>query len=228
MLNLLFKKNNDDMEKILIVGATGSTGKRIIEILNNSQTFEPVAMIRKEEQKTIFEDMEVKWVLADLEEEDFSVAMKGIEKVIFAAGSGGDTGEEKTTEVDEKGAIKIIDAAKKAKVKKFIMLSSMGADEPSNHPKMEHYLKAKGAADEHLKKSGLKYSILRPGSLSDDMGTGKVKLAQKLDSPGEIPRDDVAFLLIMSLADPLVQDMSFEAVEGDEPIKSAMIELSRG
>jgi N-acetyl-gamma-glutamylphosphate reductase len=68
------------MEKILIVGATGSTGKRIIEILNNSQSFEPVAMIRKEEQKTIFEDMEVKWVLADLEQEDFSGAMKGVKK----------------------------------------------------------------------------------------------------------------------------------------------------
>jgi hypothetical protein len=60
------------------------------------------------------------------------------------------------------------------------------------------------------------------------MGTGKVELAYKLDGAGEIPRDDVAFLLIMSLADPLVQNMTFEAIEGDEPIKSAMIELSKG
>ncbi|MFD2517552.1 SDR family oxidoreductase [Salinimicrobium flavum] len=216
------------MEKILIVGATGSTGKRIIEILNNSQSFDPVAMIRKEEQKDIFEDMEVKWVLADLEQDDFSQALKGIDKVIFAAGSGGKTGPDKTTEVDEKGAIKIIDAAKKAKIKKFIMLSSMGADEPSKHKDLEHYLEAKAEADEHLRESGLKYTILRAGALTDDMGLGKVKLAGKLGAPGEIPRDDVAFLLIMSLADPLVQNMTFEAVEGDEPIKSAMIELSRG
>ncbi|MFV8837422.1 SDR family oxidoreductase [Salinimicrobium soli] len=215
------------MEKILIVGATGSTGIRIIEILNNSQSFEPVAMIRKEEQKAMFDDMEVKWVLADLEQEDFSAALKGIKKVIFAAGSGGDTGPEKTTEVDEKGAIKIIDAAKKAKVKKFIMLSSMGADEPSKNPDLEHYLKAKAEADKHLRESGLNYTILRPGRLSDDMGTGKVELAPKLGKMGEIPRDDVAFLLIMSLADPLVQNMTFEAIEGEEPIKSAMIELSK-
>lgn len=216
------------MEKILIVGAHGSTGKRIIEILNNSQSFEPVAMIRKEEQKTIFEDMEVQWVLADLEQEDLSPALEGIEKVIFAAGSGSNTGPEKTTEVDEKGAIKIIDAAKKAKVKKFIMLSAMGADEPSKHKKLEHYLNAKAAADQHLRDSGLDYTIVRPGALTDDMGMGKVKLAEKLGGSGEISRDDVAFLLIMSLADPLVKNMTFEAVEGEEPIKSAMIELSRG
>lgn len=215
------------MEKILIVGANGSTGKRIIEILNSSQSFEPVAMIRKEEQKTIFEDMEVQWVLADLEQEDLSPALKGIEKVIFAAGSGSKTGPDKTTEVDEKGAIKIIEAAKKAKVKKFIMLSAMGADEPAKHKDLEHYLKAKATADEHLRNSGLDYTIVRPGALTDDLGMGKVKLAEKLDSGGGIPRDDVAFLLIMSLADPLVKNKTFEAVEGEEPIKSAMIELSR-
>lgn len=216
------------MEKILIVGANGSTGKRIIEILSNSQSFEPVAMIRKEEQKSIFDDMDVKSILADLEQEDFSGVLKGIDKVIFAAGSGGHTGPDKTTAVDQNGAIKIIDAAKKAKVKKFIMLSAMNADAPSKHPDLEHYLKAKAEADKHLRDSGLNYTIVRPGALTDDMGMGKVKLAVKLDSAGEISRDDVAFLLIMSLADPLVQNMTFEAVEGEEPIKSAMIELSKG
>ena len=216
------------MEKILIVGANGSTGKRIIEILSNSQSFEPVAMIRKEEQKSIFDDMEVKSVLADLEQEDFSGVLKGIDKVIFAAGSGGHTGPDKTTAVDQDGAIKIIDAAKEAKVKKFIMLSAMNADAPSKHPDLEHYLKAKAEADKHLRNSGLNYTIVRPGALTDDMGMGKVKVGVKLDSAGEISRDDVAFLLIMSLADPLVQNMTFEAVEGEEAIKSAMIELSKG
>lgn len=215
------------MEKILIVGATGSTGKRIIEILNNSQSFDPVAMIRKEEQKSIFDDMDVKWVLADLEG-DVSSALNGIDKVIFAAGSGGETGPEKTDAVDRDGAIKIIDAAKKAKVKKFIMLSSMGADDPSAHKELKHYLEAKAAADEHLRKSKLKHTILRPGRLTDDMGLGRVQLAEKLDEMGEISRDDVAFLLIMSLADPLLPNMTAEAIEGKEPIKSAMIELSRG
>ncbi len=214
------------MEKILIVGATGDTGKRVIEILKSSQSFEPVAMIRKEEQKEIFEDMEVETVLADLEEK-VDHALKGIDKVIFTAGSGGSTGEDKTISVDQEGAIKIIDAAKKAKVKKFVMLSAMGADDPSSHKKLEVYLKAKQKADDHLINSGIPYTILRPGALTDDMGLAKVKLGEKLDEKGEISRDDVAFLLVMSLADPLVKNKTIEALEGDESIKSAIIEASR-
>ena len=216
------------MEKILIVGANGSTGKRVIEILNNTQSFEPVAMIRKKEQKQIFDDMEVASVLADLEQEDFSEALKGIDKVIFAAGSGSKTGPDKTTAVDEEGAIKMIDAAVKAKVKKFVMLSAINADEPSSNEKLEHYLNAKAEADKYLRSSGLNYTIVRPGSLTDDLGMGKVKIAEKLDVTGEISRDDVAFLLVMSLAGPLAQNKTFEAIEGDEPIKSALIEWSKG
>lgn len=214
------------MEKILIVGASGKTGKRVIEILNNSQNFEPVAMIRKEKYKEIFDDMDVKWVFANLEE-NVDHALEGIDKVIFAAGSGGKTGDDKTIAVDQDGAIKVIDAAKKATVKKFVMLSSMGADEPSKNKKLEVYLEAKKKADEHLRESGLTYSILRPGALTDDLGLAKVKLAEKLNEEGEISRDDVAFLLVMSLADPLLKNKTIEALEGKESIKSAIIEASR-
>ncbi|MEE2773124.1 MAG: SDR family oxidoreductase [Bacteroidota bacterium] len=214
------------MERILIAGATGHTGTRIIEILKNTENFKPVAMIRKEDQQQIFEDMEVETVVADLEE-DLSYALKGIDKVIFAAGSGSKTGPEKTTAVDEEGAIKLIDEAKKAKVKKFVMLSAMGTDDPSKNKELEHYLTAKKKADDHLRESGITYTIVQPGRLSNDMGLAKVKLAEKLNERGEISRDDVAFIMVMSLADPLVKNMSFEALEGEESIKTAMIELSR-
>jgi uncharacterized protein YbjT (DUF2867 family) len=214
------------MEKILIAGATGHTGKRIIEILNNSENFEPVAMIRKEEQKQVFEDMGVATVMGDLEG-DVSHTVKGVDKVIFAAGSGGSTGEDKTISIDQEGAKKLIDAAKNEQVKKFVMLSSMGADDPTQNEDLKTYLEAKHAADEHLKESGIPYTILRPGALTDDMGLAKVKLAEKLNERGEISRDDVAFLLVMSLADPLVKNKTFEALEGRESIKSAIIEMSR-
>ncbi|MFD1094721.1 SDR family oxidoreductase [Salegentibacter chungangensis] len=213
------------MEKILIAGATGHTGKRIIEILNSSQSFHPVAMIRKEEQKQVFDDMGVSSVLADLEGE-VDHALKGIDKVIFAAGSGSKTGPDKTTAVDEEGAKKLIDASKKAKVKKFIMLSAMGTDDPSQVEGLEHYLEAKKAADDYLRESGVPFTIVQPGALTDDLGLAKVKVAKKLNERGEISRDDVAFIMVMSLADPLVKNMSFEALEGEEPIKSALIELS--
>lgn len=214
------------MERVLVVGATGHTGKRVIEILNNSNTFEPYAMIRKEDQRQMFEDMDVETVLADLEK-DVTETVQGMDKVIFAAGSGGKTGEDKTIAIDQNGAIKMIDAAKQAKVKKFVMLSSMGADNPEANKDLKVYLEAKNKADEHLKSSGLTYTILRPGALTDDLGLAKVKLAEKLNETGEISRDDVAFLLVMSLADPLVKNKTIEALEGKESIKNAIIELSR-
>lgn len=220
------KNKNLSMEKILIVGATGQTGKRVIEILNNSKSFEPVAMIRNEEQKEVFDDMDVKWVLGDLEKEVAHV-LKDIDKVIFAAGSGGSTGDDKTLAIDQEGAIKMINAAKKANVKKFVMLSSMGADDPNSNKDLKVYLEAKQKADEHLKNSGLSYTILRPGALTDDIGMAKVKLAEKLNESGEISRDDVAFLLVMSLADSLVNNKTFEALEGKESIKNAIIKLSK-
>ena len=214
------------MENILIAGATGHTGKRVIEILNNSESFNPLALIRKEEQRQQFEDMEVEAVLGDLEG-DVSHTMKGIDKVVFAAGSGGSTGKDKTIAVDLEGAKKLIDAAISAKVKKFVMLSAMGADDPSKNDDLKHYLEAKQEADEYLRESGLNYTIVRPGALTDDLGLAKVKVAKgSLNERGEISRDDVAFILVMSLADPLTKNMSFEALEGETPVKQALIELS--
>ena len=214
------------MEKILIAGATGSTGKRIIEILNSSTSFEPIALIRKEEQKEVFEDMGVTTVMGDLEK-DLDHTVKGIDRVIFAAGSGGNTGKDKTIAVDQEGAKRLIDAAKKANIKKFIMLSAMGADNPSSNEDLKTYLEAKANADDYLRESGLDYTIVRPGALTDDLGLAKVKLGEKLNERGEISRDDVAFLLVMSLADPLVKNKTFEALEGREPIKNALIDMSQ-
>ena len=214
------------MENILIAGATGSTGKRVIEILNSSESFSPLALIRNEDQRQQFEDMEVEAVLGDLEG-DVSHTMKGIDKVIFAAGSGGDTSAEKTDKVDRDGAKKLIDAAKNANVRKFVMLSAMAADEPSKNKDLEHYLEAKKEADEYLRASGLNYTIVRPGSLTDDLGLAKVEVAEgSLNKRGEISRDDVAFILVMSLADPLVKNMTFEAIEGNQPIKAALLDLT--
>jgi uncharacterized protein YbjT (DUF2867 family) len=214
------------MENILIAGATGATGKRVIEILNNSESFNPLALIRKEEQRQQFEDMDVEAVMGDLEG-DVSHTMKGIDKVIFAAGSGGGTSEEKTIAVDQEGAKKLIDAAKNSNVQKFVMLSAMAADEPSKNEDLKHYLKAKKEADDYLRASGLNYTIVRPGALTDDLGLAKVEVAEdSLGKRGEISRDDVAFLLVMSLADPLVKNMTFEAIEGTQSIKEALLDLT--
>lgn len=207
-------------ENILVAGANGTTGKKIVTYLKESQYFNPVAMVRKAEQQKQFEIQDIDTVLGDLEE-DVADVVKGIDKVIFAAGSGGHTGPEKTTAVDQEGAKSLIDASKKAGIKKFVMLSSINADDPSSSDKLQHYLEAKKNADEHLMNSGLNYTIVRPGSLTNDSGTREIKASKKVDY-GEITRDDVAYTLVHVLNDDVAQNAVFEMIEGDTRIEDAI------
>ncbi|TYP75113.1 SDR family oxidoreductase [Aquimarina intermedia] len=205
------------MEKILIAGANGTTGKQIVEFLKNNSNYEPVAMVRKEEQKKDFEAQGVQTILGDLEK-DVSHTTKGIDKVIFAAGSGG----KKVVEVDQEGAKRLIDASKKSDIKKFVMLSSMGADAPEKSEDLQEYLKAKHNADVHLRESGLNYTIVRPGSLNNEGGNDAIILDAHLDKMGEIPRSDVAKTLINALENDRANNMTFEILEGDTPIAEAV------
>ena len=206
------------MEKILVVGATGTTGKKVIQLLKNDSKFEPVAMVRKKEQQSDFEQQGIKTVIADLTEE-VGHATEGVDKVIFAAGSKGAA----LDEVDRKGAMKIIDASKKQKVKKFIMLSSMGADAPQNAKKIQDYLYAKHDADEYLGNSGLDFTIVRPGTLNNDTPTGKINIGKSLNnSEGSIPRGDVAKVLVESLQPQIAHREVFEILNGEQRIKEAL------
>lgn len=211
---------NTSKENILVAGANGTTGKQIISYLKESQYYNPVAMVRKEEQQEQFKIQNIDTVLGDLEK-DLSHVVKGIDKVIFAAGSGGSTGPEKTTAVDQEGAKSLIDVSKKAGVKKFVMLSSINADKPETGGELEHYLEAKQNADNYLKNSGLLYSIVRPGTLKNDKGTRKITAAEKVDM-GKITRDDVAYTLVHVLNDDIAQNAVFEMIEGDERIEDAL------
>ncbi len=205
------------MEKILVAGANGTTGKKIISILKESNKYEPIAMVRKEEQALHFKNEGVETILADLEN-DVSQTTKGIDRVIFAAGSGG----KKVKEVDQEGAKKLMDASKEKGVKKFIMLSSMGADNPEKAEELKDYLKAKHNADEYLKQSGVEYTIVRPGSLTNEDGNGKIDLDNKLNKRGEISRRDVAETLVGSLDESVAKNKTFEILKGNTYIKAAL------
>ena len=204
------------MEKILVVGANGTTGKEIVNLLNESQYFEPYAMVRKPEQEEQFKSREIKTLLADLEQ-DVSTTTNGMDKVIFAAGSGG----KKVKEVDEKGAQKMIDASKNNNIKKFIMLSSMGADQPENAEDLKEYLHAKHNADVYLKNSGLNYAIVRPGSLNNNKLTNKIELSEKLNKRGEISRSDVAQVIARVANDDVANKETFEIMSGNTLIADA-------
>lgn len=209
------------MEKILVVGATGTTGKKIVQLLKSSTYFEPIAMVRKESQVGQFSEQKIKTVLADLEG-DVSLTTINIDKVVFAAGSGG----KKVVEIDQEGAKKMIDASKNNNIKKFVMLSSIGADQPEKASELREYLKAKHNADEYLKQSNLPYAIVRPGALTNNQGNNKIEIGSHLNKSGFISREDVAQVLTRMLHDDAALNTSFEILSGDMLIGKALDSIS--
>ncbi|KIL42620.1 SDR family oxidoreductase [Jeotgalibacillus soli] len=210
---------------VLVIGANGTTGKMVVEKLANSEQHLVKAMVRKTEQAPDMEKLGARPIIADLEKE-FDYVMEDVNAVIFAAGSGPHTGPDKTTSVDEEGAKKAIDYAQQKGIELFIMLSAVGADNPSvaeGRGSMEHYLKAKHAADEHLLNSGLNYTIVRPGSLSDDPAKGRITAAHKLESTeGTITREDVATILVEALLFNNLHNKTFEVLNGEHKIEEAL------
>ena len=210
------------MENILVAGANGTTGKKIVNLLKKSQYFNPIAMVRKEEQIPFFEAKNVETVLADLKENVDGAFNKSIDKVVFAAGSGG----KDVVNVDQEGAKKLVDASIKNNVKKFVMLSSLGADKPEEANQLQDYLKAKHNADEYLKSKDLNYSIVRPGSLTNEPAANKIELKQHLNKHGEISRNDVAQTLVSVLNDDTANRETFEIIKGETLIGEALHKLS--
>lgn len=177
---------------ILIAGATGNTGTRLTKQL--VEAGHHVIALHRDSSDTSKLPSDAKLRKADLTALDDTVC-EGADVVVFAAGSGGDTDEEMTDKVDRDGAKKLVDIAARSGVKKFVMLSSVGADDPDPNSELAHYLKAKHAADEHLKSSGLRYSIVRPVALTDDDGSRNIKLGDDVDPKGKAARGDVAAVL---------------------------------
>ncbi len=141
--------------------------------------------------------------------------------VVFAAGSGGDTGADKTLLIDLDGAAKSIEAAKSRDIKQFVMLSALKAEDRSAWPEeMKPYYVAKHHADRLLEESGLTYTIVRPGALTDDAGTGNVKIGD-IDT-GEVPRADVAAFLAHVIDRDEAKNKAIDLVKGDTAIEDAM------
>jgi uncharacterized protein YbjT (DUF2867 family) len=214
--------------KIFVAGAHGNVGKKLVKILSQ-KGHEVKAMIRDEQQSDEMKQLGAEPVVADLEK-DKDFPLKGIEVVYFCAGAGGDTGPDKTVAVDQKGAIKLVDSAYNHKVYRFIMISSIGADDPGKGPdQLQTYLKAKHEADKELKYSGLIYTIIRPARLTDEPGTGKITAKEKLSDQekqeGSITREDVAQTLAACLDHRHTETKVFEAVNGDTPIDEALVNL---
>lgn len=211
--------------RVLIAGANGKIGQHLVRKMADSRHIAR-AMVRKPEQVSELEQLgAAETVVADLEQ-DCSDALAGCDAVVFTAGSGPHTGPDKTVDVDQNGAIGLIDAAREAGVKRFLMVSSMRADAPEKAPeKIHHYLRAKQKADEHLRASGLAYTLVRPGPLTNDLATGLVELNSRLDRTGNIPREDVAAVILAALNADNAVNQSFDVLSGDEGIAESLARL---
>ncbi len=212
--------------KVLVAGANGQTARQLTRMLVE-KGHEVRGLIRKEEQTRNIESDGAEPVLVDLErdEADGSVgeAVEGCDAVIFAAGAGPGSGNERKETMDRDGAIKLIQAAGQHGVRRYLMLSTMGADDPeSRDEKMQPYMRAKGKADERLRNSGLDYTIIRPGRLTDEAGTGTIAAAESLGRYGEITREDVARAFAAALEAENTFGKTFEILSGDTAIEEAV------
>ncbi|SNY55120.1 NAD(P)H-binding [Arsukibacterium tuosuense] len=193
---------------ILVAGATGKTGQLLVQNLIE-QGHKPTALVRESSDTgSLPQGTELRHGdLTDLE----TGVCNGMDAVIFAAGSGGKTGPEMTKKVDRDGAMRLIDLAKESGVKRFVMLSSIGADQSNPSGDLAPYLSAKHDADEYLKVSGVTYSILRPVALTNKERGTDVILGGAVDKSATASRADVAYVLAEAATtgryDGMSQDM---------------------
>src|SRR5215203_212205 len=165
---------------VLVAGGHGKIALRLLRLLA-ADGHRARGLIRKPEQAADLEAVGAVAILGDLEADASLVEyLQGADVIVFAAGAGPGSGPERKRTVDLGGALKCIEAAQELGVDRFLMVSSMGTRDPEHAGPMRPYLEAKADADAALETSGLDWTIVRPGRLTDEPGTGKVDLAPVL------------------------------------------------
>lgn len=163
-------------------------------------------------------------VVADLEAIDPATLaghLAGADAVVFAAGAGPGSGVTRKDTVDRAAAL-LADAAALAGVRRHLLVSAMGTDDPpAGDDVFPVYLRAKAAAEDDLRARDLDWTVLRPGGLTDDPATGRVSLARHVE-PGPVPRDDVAAVLVALIDTPATSGGTYELVGGDLPVAEAV------
>jgi uncharacterized protein YbjT (DUF2867 family) len=221
------------MTRIAVVGAHGQVGQRLLNLIYNNGD-EAVGIIRNRAHGEDVVRLGAEAALVDIESataDELAVAFAGADAVVFSAGAGGGSGVERKRTVDFGGSVLTAEAARIAGVRRMIQVSAMGVDEPLDDDasgdeaeQWRAYVEAKRDADEHLRETDLDWTIVRPGGLTADEGTGLVTLGQRVDR-GSIPREDVAALVLAAIDDPRTIGLTFEAVSGETPIAEAFSAL---
>lgn len=214
--------------KIAIAGGHGKIARQLSRLLSDNG-HEPWALIRNADHTSDVEGDGAKAVIVDLEhdaDDAVAEAITGADAVVFAAGAGEGSGAARKLTLDRDGAILLADAAVQAGVRRYVMVSARRADDfdPESDDVFQVYLRAKSEADAAVRaRDELDWTIVRPGGLTDDRGTGSVRVGD--DVSGTIPRADVAAVLYELLVTGRGVGAQFELVSGDVPIAEAVAGL---
>src|SRR3954449_7119996 len=210
---------------VLVAGGHGQVALHLLRLLAE-RGHHARGLIRNADHAPDLERVGAVPVLCDLETDDAVPHVGAAEAIVFAAGAGAGSGAERKRTVDYGGAVKLIEAAEELGVRRYLMVSSMGADDPgSASEEMRPYQQAKHDADEALAGSSLDWTIVRPGRLTDAPGSGSVDLAPRLGRFGQVPREDVASVLLAMLEAENTVRGTYELLGGDVPVEEAVRSL---
>jgi nucleoside-diphosphate-sugar epimerase len=222
------------MSTIVIAGGHGKIALRLARLLSHRGT-SVIGLIRNPAHAGDLEAVGATPVVIDLEQASVAEVaehVRGAAAVVFAAGAGPGSGAARKDSVDRAAAVLLADAAIAAGVRRYLMISAMGADrriedETASDPVFAAYLRAKAAADEDVLARGeLAATIVRPGHLTDGDGTGLVSIARSTGR-GDVPRQDVAAVLVAVLDAPGTIGQTFELIGGETPIAAAVAAVGR-
>ena len=203
---------------VVVAGGHGKVGIRLLELLAGGG-HRARGLIRNPGHAADLERIGAEPVVCDIEAlDDISEFCRGADAVVFAAGAGPGSGPERKRTVDLGAAVKLMEAG----VRRYVMVSAIAADRPDEwSDEMRPYYEAKAEADRRLLDSGLDHTIVRPGGLTDEPGTGRVAVGTGIER-GNVPRDDVAAVLLAVLETPGSGGKVFELVSGETPVEEAV------
>jgi uncharacterized protein YbjT (DUF2867 family) len=214
--------------RVVIAGGHGQIAMQLERLLA-ARGDDAIGLVRNPDHVGDLEQVGAKAAVLDLERssvDDLVPVLNGADAVVFAAGAGPGSGSARKDTVDRDAAILLADAALAAGVRRYVMVSAIRADEgdPDSDDVFQVYLRAKGAADAYVRDQDLDWTIVRPGRLTDDAGTGQVRLGPDVEY-GEVPRADVAATLLGVLDDPATAGKQFNLVSGGTPVATALTDV---
>ncbi|MGV8978909.1 MAG: SDR family oxidoreductase [Cellulomonas sp.] len=212
--------------RIVVAGGHGQIARRLARALV-ARGDTPVGLVRHPDHIADLQSDGSGAILLDLEtatEHEVAGALSGADAVVFAAGAGPGSGAARKDAVDRGGASLLADGATLAGVRRYVLISSMGAGsepQPGTDEVFASYLRAKSASEVDLTGRDLDWTVLRPGGLTDDTATGRVRLDEDVPR-GTVPRDDVARVIVELLHEPRSAGLVLELVSGDVPVEAAV------